>query len=71
MYQNGVSVATTTINYSSSNVQSVVLGSAPFTASEALFGNIDDFRYTAGLCRYTANFTPPTKAYVDGEDQSK
>jgi hypothetical protein len=71
LYQNGVSVATTTVNYSTSNTQYAVLGSAPFTASEALFGNIDDFRYTAGLCRYTANFTPPTKAYVDSEDQSK
>lgn len=71
LYQNGVSIATTTVNYITSLASSVLLGSRQGTSTEALFGNIDDFRYTAGLCRYTANFTPPTKAYVDGEDQSK
>jgi hypothetical protein len=29
----------------------------------ALVGNMDDFRYTVGVCRYTAPFAPPTAPF--------
>ena len=32
-------------------------------ATNRYIGNIDDFRITKGIARYTANFTPPTAAF--------
>lgn len=36
-------------------------------ASSAV-GNVDDFRFTVGISRYTADFTPPTAAFPDSGD---
>lgn len=58
IYLNGTAVATGTsanCNDSTSPLQ-IGYGDATFT------GYIDDFRFTKGLARYTANFTPPAAA---------
>jgi hypothetical protein len=36
-----------------------------FTSSYPMVGNLDEFRVTKGIARYTANFTAPTAAFPD------
>lgn len=33
-------------------------------ATQAFQGNIDEFRYSVGIARWTGNFTPPTGPYI-------
>lgn len=63
-------VITTTANYSTSLTAAAALRvghSASIGAGSHLQGLIDDLRITKGVARYTAAFTPPTRAYDEGQ----
>ena len=36
-----------------------------YSGGQYLIGNVDEFRITQGIARYTANFTPPAAAFPD------
>jgi len=64
LYVNGTAVgtSTTTSYYAGAVVQYVGTsgaGSTPYN------GHIDELRITKGIARYTANFTPPTSAFLN------
>lgn len=45
------------------------IGAGGSSQTTPLLGNIDEFRITKGVGRYSANFTPPTAPYPDGLGQ--
>lgn len=47
------------------NSNNVIIGSDETGTSTRFGGRIDDVRITKGVARYTAAFTPPTKAFPD------
>jgi hypothetical protein len=62
IYQNGLLVASAAnSNFATGDFQ---LG-AYTSVSKFFTGYIDEFRYTQGVARYTANFTPPTAPFPD------
>lgn len=42
----------------------IQIGGRDFATGFSFLGNMDDFRITKGVARYTANFTPPTSQLV-------
>jgi hypothetical protein len=47
------------------NTAAVTIGAGAANGDQSFIGNIDDFRFTKGIARYTSNFTPPTKTFPD------
>lgn len=63
LYIDGTSVLsiTDTANYTASYLHLGAINASGYT----LQGNLDEFRITVGVARYTGTFTPPTAAFVD------
>ncbi len=65
LFQNGVITATATFAGTlGENTAAWTIG--PASTSDVY---VDDFRFTVGVARYTANFTPPTAAFPNGGNE--
>jgi hypothetical protein len=62
LYKNGVGGTTATSSQDFIS-QNVFVGTDDSAGGGSLNGYINDLRFTAGVARYTSNFTPPTVAF--------
>jgi hypothetical protein len=62
LFVNGLLNGSVTYAPSLGSNATAYIGHAPDVPSEGLNGYVDDFRFTAGVARYTADFTPPTRS---------
>jgi hypothetical protein len=68
-FLDGVSQGTDTVSIALATTSSTSLSiGAANTGSTSFNGWIDDVRITKGTARYTANFTPPTAAFPNGNN---
>jgi hypothetical protein len=70
-YINGVGGATSSFTNNLTDTATITIGSvAGGSGSYDINRYIDDLRVTKGVARYTANFTPPNKAFYDLSNNS-
>lgn len=67
LFVNGILEATlaSTLPLGVSASGDLVIGAGFFSNQFTIDGNIDEFRITKGVCRYTTNYTPATSAFGD------
>lgn len=72
LFLDGVQQGSTVVDADALTDRAVVLeiGSMTDNATYVMNGWIDDFRWTKGLARYTANFTPPTVTFEDPTEET-
>lgn len=66
LYSGGVGVLTPVAHTTNYPAGSMYVGGVHSSIASAInwgHGNIDDFRVTKGVARYTSNFTPPTEQF--------
>ena len=72
LFVNGNSIGTGTNGDATSSTNTLLIGLQPGTGGKDLNGYIDELRFSKGIARWTANFTPPTSAYTtDAKFSSK
>jgi hypothetical protein len=66
IFIDGQQVASDTLSFNVSDNVVTDIGASVQNASDSFryYGYIDDLRITAGVARYTANFTPPTSTFL-------
>jgi hypothetical protein len=64
LYVNGVSTGTTATAYTLAALVTNYYFKIGGDTTNFFNGYMDDFRITKGYARYTANFTPPTSAFI-------
>lgn len=61
VFKNGTQVSSFTVSGTPNQTQDIQIGC--FNTANYMTGQIEDFRWTKGVARYTANFTAPTAQF--------
>jgi hypothetical protein len=65
MFAGGTQVGSASRSFNHTSTAALLVGNATSNSNFSYKGRIDELRITAGVARYTANFTPPTEPFLD------